>query len=93
MSYNGDDKTIIYNGKPLSSKFNSARHKNLLSYLEQQGIEIHYQCLEGYCGACRCKLIKGQIDYPIFPMACIRDGEMLTCCSVPLSDLEIADPF
>ena len=93
MSSNSGDKTVIYNGKVLSPPFNSAHHKNLLSYLEQQGIEIHYQCLEGYCGACRCKLLQGEIDYPIYPMACIRDGDMLSCCSLPITDIELADPF
>lgn len=93
MSYNPDDKNVIYQGKVLSPPFNSTRDKNLLSYLQQQGIEVHYQCLEGYCGACRCKIIAGEVDYPIFPMACIRDAEILTCCSLPVGDIELAPPF
>ena len=77
----------------LSPPFNSTVHKNLLNYLKLQGIDVHYQCLEGYCGACRCKIISGEVDYPIFPMACIRDGEILTCCSLPTDDIELAPPF
>ncbi len=84
---------VIYNGEALEKPFDSAIDKSTLSYLEAQGREIHYQCLEGYCGACRCKIISGEVEYPIFPMAMIRDGEILTCCSRPLSDLELADPF
>jgi ferredoxin len=77
----------------LDAPFDGNRHKSTLAFLEQQGIDVHYQCLEGYCGACRCKLVKGEVEYPIFPMACIRDGEILSCCSVPVTDLELADPF
>jgi ferredoxin len=93
LSSNPQGKSVKYNGEPLQQPFDSSRHKTTLSYLEEQGIEIHYQCLEGYCGACRCKLVSGEVDYPIFPMACIREGEILTCCSVPTTDLELADPF
>lgn len=84
---------MIYNGEPLAKDFDSATDKTTLSYLESQGKEIHYQCLEGYCGACRCKIHAGEVDYPIFPMAFVREGEILTCCSVPISDIELADPF
>lgn len=93
MSSDNTTKNITYNGRLLETPFDGSRHKSTLSYLEEQGIDVHYQCLEGYCGACRCKMTKGEIEYPIFPMACIRDGEILTCCSVPLTDLELADPF
>jgi len=93
LSSNSKAIKITYNGKVLDKPFDPSRHKSILAYLEEQGIEIHYQCLEGYCGACRCKQISGDIDYPIFPMACIRQGEMLTCCSLPQTDLEMADPF
>ena len=86
-------KTVLYNGKAIGEGFDPERHKNLLQYLEQHGVEVHYQCLEGYCGACRCKLISGDITYPIFPMAMIRDGEMLACCSMPDTDIEMGDPF
>lgn len=93
MSYRPDTKTIIYSGKLLTPAYHRTDHNNLLSYLKQQGIDVHYQCLEGYCGACRCKLIKGEVEYPIFPMACIRQGEILTCCCTPLTDIELEAPF
>jgi ferredoxin len=86
-------RSISYNGKVLDEPFDSTAFKTTLDYLKHQGVDVQYQCLEGYCGACRCKLIEGEVDYPIYPMAVIRDGEVLTCCSVPLSDLKMADPF
>ena len=84
---------VSYNGQALEVPFDPKRHKNLITYLAEQGVDVHYQCLEGYCGACRCKLVSGEVDYPIFPMAFIRDDEMLACCSQPVTDVALADPF
>jgi len=63
--------------------------KNILHSLERENIESHYHCRDGYCGACRCKLIKGEVSYNITPIAFIRDGDILTCCAQPISDIEI----
>ena len=41
----------------------------LLESLETQGVEIQYQCREGYCGSCRVELIDGEVYYYEEPMA------------------------
>ncbi|SFD09515.1 class I ribonucleotide reductase maintenance protein YfaE [Pseudoalteromonas denitrificans] len=63
--------------------------KTLLESLESNKIESHYHCREGYCGACRVKITSGEVEYINEPLAFIRDGEILTCCCVPNSNLEI----
>ncbi|MDF2177664.1 class I ribonucleotide reductase maintenance protein YfaE [Aliiglaciecola sp. CAU 1673] len=63
--------------------------KTLLESLEQQGVEVHYHCREGFCGACRTKLIEGQVEYATDPLAFIDDDEILPCCCKPLSNLLI----
>ena len=62
---------------------------NLLESLEAQNIQVPYQCREGYCGACRCKKISGQVNYIKEPMAWINDDEILPCVSIPTSDLQL----
>jgi ferredoxin len=69
--------------------FDKTQHKTLLDALEQQGFEPHYHCRDGYCGACRCKLISGDVSYTLEPIAFIHQGEILTCCSIPSNDIEI----
>ncbi|KKO50482.1 2Fe-2S ferredoxin [Arsukibacterium sp. MJ3] len=64
----------------------------ILSCLEQQQQEVSYQCREGYCGACRCKLISGTIHYLNEPLAFVRKGEFLPCCSIPVTDIHIEIP-
>ena len=78
---------ITVNGKV--AKFSSQKHKNLLEALEQQGFDPHYHCRDGFCGACRCKLLSGSIDYTVEPIAFIHPGEILTCCAIPKSDIEV----
>ena len=63
--------------------------KSLLESLEQQGVDVHYHCREGYCGACRSKLISGQVEYLTDPLAFIDDDEILPCCCKALSDIKI----
>ena len=65
--------------------------KSILGALEREIIETHYHCRDGFCGACRCKLIKGEVHYEIFPLAYVGEDEILTCCSIPSTDIEI-DP-
>lgn len=69
--------------------YDPSKHRNVLDSLEANDIEAHYHCKDGFCGACRCKLKSGSVSYPNEPLAFIRDGEILTCCSQPEEDLEI----
>ena len=64
--------------------------KTILNTLDRENIESHYHCRDGYCGACRCTLVKGSINYPQGePLAFIGENEILTCCSYPTSDIVI----
>jgi ferredoxin len=74
------DKDIIY----LDS------HNNLLECIESADIEVHYHCRDGYCGACRVTLTRGQISYPQGePLAYVGDNEILPCCCIPMSNIEL----
>jgi ferredoxin len=61
----------------------------LLDVLELHDVEVEYQCRSGYCGACRLKLVKGDVVYHQQPLAFINDGEILPCCCMPLTDIEL----
>jgi len=62
---------------------------SLLESLEAQGVQLPYQCREGYCGGCRTDLIEGEVAYLQEPMAWINEGEILPCCCVPKTSLKI----
>lgn len=67
--------------------------KTLLESLEQQGVAVHYHCREGFCGACRTKLLTGEVRYTTDPLAFIDDDEILPCCCIPTSDLKVIVPL
>jgi len=65
-------------------------HRTLLESLEAADVEVHYHCRDGFCGACRITLKKGQILYPNGePLAYVGENEILPCCCVPVSDIDI----
>lgn len=63
--------------------------RNLLESLEAQGVQLPYQCREGYCGGCRTDLIEGEVAYLQEPMAWINEGEILPCCCVPKTPIKL----
>ncbi|MDG1733032.1 MAG: class I ribonucleotide reductase maintenance protein YfaE [Thalassotalea sp.] len=83
-------KKITVDGKVVENEFDNLIFKTTLEFLESNDIELHYHCRDGFCGACRVTLNKGEIEYINGePLAFIRDGEFLPCCSVPTTDIEI----
>lgn len=67
-------------------------HANLLTFFEQHKIPVNYQCREGFCGACRCTLVSGSVRYSHEPLAFVRRGEFLPCCSMPAGDIAVEIP-
>ena len=50
---------------------------------------VEFQCREGYCGSCRMRLLKGEVDYAETPLAFIQQGEILPCCCKARGEIEI----
>ncbi|XOV78203.1 MAG: class I ribonucleotide reductase maintenance protein YfaE [Aestuariibacter sp.] len=63
--------------------------KTILESLEAENVEVHFHCREGFCGACRTKLVSGEVEYTTDPLAYIDDDEILPCCCVPLTDVSL----
>mgnify|MGYP005988953495 CR=1 FL=1 len=64
--------------------------QTLLECLEDSGIEVHFHCRDGFCGACRVTLSQGEIIYPQGePLAYVGDNEILPCCCKPITDISL----
>lgn len=81
--------TLHQQGLSTPLEFSSDAHPSLLEALEQQKIQIEYQCREGYCGSCRLRLVKGNVCYRNQPLAFVQDDEILPCSCHPTSDIEV----
>jgi ferredoxin len=65
-------------------------NQTLLECLENSGVEVHYHCRDGFCGACRVTLLSGEINYPQGePLAFVGENEILPCCCVPVTDISL----
>lgn len=69
--------------------FELLRGETLLEGLERQGYAVEYQCRAGYCGSCRTRLIDGQVEYLIEPLAYINPDEVLPCCCRPAPEVRV----
>lgn len=67
----------------------SPDHSSLLESLEAAGAEVHFHCRQGFCGACRCKLVSGEVTYHIDPLAYIDEDEILPCSCRAKTDVTL----
>lgn len=61
----------------------------LLESMEQARLEPEYNCRDGHCGACRCTLVSGEVEYVGFAMAYTQGNEILPCICKTKSALEL----
>jgi ferredoxin len=62
---------------------------SVLESLERSGVSVENHCRGGYCGACRVKKTKGEVEYFDEPIGYMEDDEVLVCCSKPRTDIVI----
>ena len=63
----------------------------LLETMEKAGLEPEYHCRDGHCGACKCTLESGEVEYVGFAMAYVQGKEILPCICKAKSDVELSD--
>jgi len=82
---NNMSSKLTYNGK----QYTLDEEATLLENLEKQAVSVEFHCRDGHCGACRSQLVSGDVSYTTFPMAYLKDGEVLLCCSKSKKDITI----
>ncbi|WP_298440185.1 2Fe-2S iron-sulfur cluster-binding protein [uncultured Ferrimonas sp.] len=60
----------------------------LLHLLKDNG--LYSECQQGFCGACKTKVLCGTVRYLAQPLARIAEDEILPCCCTPTSDLKVS---
>jgi CDP-4-dehydro-6-deoxyglucose reductase len=74
--------------------FEVSEGETVLAAALAAGITLPYGCRNGACGACKGKIVDGQVDYGAHQVYTLTDvekqqGFALFCCAKPLSDLVI----
>lgn len=63
------------------------KHINAGEPLKNHIVHNRYMCGQGFCGQCRCKLVKGRVSYPSSPIC--NSGEVLPCIAVAETDVTV----
>ncbi len=74
--------------------FSAAPGRSLLDAALDAGLRVPHSCKGGNCGACRARLLRGEVDYPAGPPLGLADseaaaGHILLCRAHARSDLEL----
>ncbi len=81
--------------EPSQHQFDVEPGNTLLRAALDAGINLPYGCRNGACGACKGRIVSGQVDRGDYSEGALSDAEVtrgyaLFCCARPLSDLTIA---
>ena len=70
---------------------------SVLRSAEAAGISLPSSCRNGTCRTCLCRMESGSVrylvDWPGLSLDEKKDGDILTCVAVPLSDLVLLAPY
>lgn len=83
---------------PQGTTLRAGADQSLLDAAIQAGAGLTHSCQNGYCGACRARLLAGAIEYPSGQRVCAvaRPGEapeIMLCIARARSDVEIEPVF
>ncbi len=65
------------------------RFANLLEFAEACDVPVRWSCRTGVCHMCESGLIDGKVNYAPEPLDRPEEGNVLICCSQPLSKIEL----
>ena len=80
--------------QPSGHIYQVANHETMLSAAIDAGFNMPYGCRNGACGACKGKVLSGEVNYGDYQSTALSDAEKaaglaLFCCATPLTDAVI----
>lgn len=66
-----------------------SRYQSLLEFAEACDVPVRWSCRVGVCHMCESGMIDGEISYTPEPLDRPTEGNVLICCSTPLSEVEL----
>jgi ferredoxin-NADP reductase/MOSC domain-containing protein YiiM len=84
----GTGPAVSFARSGLSVPWNS-RFQSLLEFAEACDIPVRWACRVGVCHMCESGLIGGKVGYSPEPLDRPMEGNVLICCSTPLSEIEL----
>lgn len=88
----GDAKTgplVSFARSSIAVHWNGSAYQNILELAEMCDVPVRWSCRTGVCHTCESGLVSGTIAYGPEPLERPAAGNLLVCCSQPLSDVVI----
>jgi ferredoxin-NADP reductase/MOSC domain-containing protein YiiM/ferredoxin len=85
-----DTKTgalISFSRSGVAAHWNPSIDHSLLELAERCDVPVRWSCRTGVCHNCESGLVSGEVSYSPDPLERPAQGNLLICCSQPLSDL------
>jgi ferredoxin-NADP reductase/MOSC domain-containing protein YiiM len=84
----GQGPLVTFSKSKVSFRWN-ARFNNLLEAAEACDVPVQWSCRMGVCHRCETGLIDGAVAYSPNPLDPPADANVLICCSVPASSIDL----
>lgn len=80
--------------QPSNHSFSVGADETVLSAALEAGVNLPYGCRNGACGACKGRVVSGQVEHGDYQQGALteaerQEGKTLFCCARPLGDLVI----
>jgi len=73
----------------IAAHWDASAYQNILALAEACDVPVRWSCRTGVCHHCESGLVSGSVAYEPEPLDKPADGNVLICCSRPLSDVAI----
>jgi ferredoxin len=73
----------------ISAHWDASRYGNILEMAETCDVPVRWACRTGVCHSCESGLVSGAVVYEPEPLDKPADGNILFCCSQPISDVVV----
>jgi ferredoxin-NADP reductase len=73
----------------VSAHWDASRYTSILEMAEACDVPVRWACRTGVCHTCESGLVSGAVAYEPQPLDSPADGNVLVCCSQPVSDLVV----
>ena len=84
----GDGPVVTFSRSKIAFRWHP-RFGNLLEAAEACDVPVHWSCRMGVCHNCETAIIDGQVVYNPDPLDPPTEGNVLLCCSVPTSPVDL----
>ena len=73
----------------IAAHWKSSAYQSILELAEACAVPVRWSCRSGVCHNCESGLVSGEVVYEPEPLEKPADGNLLVCCSQPVSDVVI----